>query len=108
MLFLSIGTAACVATTDFVQLIIIFAVIGFASGTSGMAISTMIAESSPPGTRGMAMGGQSAARYGGRAVSPLMVGAILPASGYFASFAIAAVVCGTGLLSFLALLKKRR
>jgi len=100
LVILSAGTALCVATDSFVALLVVFAALGLANGTVNMAIATSLAESTPPGTRGVAMGGQSTARFAGFAASPLMAGALIPAVGYMSAFSVAAMVSVLGAVAY--------
>jgi MFS family permease len=106
LLVMSAGTVACVSTDGLVTLFVIFAALGFSNGTINMAISTSLAEATPPGTRGMAMGGQSTARFAGFAASPLLVGALIPTLGYMYSFSAAALVSVVGAIAYIVLARK--
>lgn len=106
MFSLSLGIVACVSTSSFALQLVIFAAIGLASGTTNMAIIASLAESMPPGTRGIAMGGRSTALFTGFACSPLLAGAILTAVGYMTAFTAAAVVCTVGAITYLTMGRK--
>src|SRR5262249_60315907 len=79
------------------------------SGIALVAVAVVLAESAPPATRGLVMGGYSTALYLGLAVGSFALGPVMTHGGYGAGFALggAAGAGGTACAGVLWLLAPR-